>query len=117
MSDIVLLASDERHVSRVNTDPDDWRRMGQEVSLVPGTRLVRKRYRAYRETWEHDHCSFCSAKFMDPSATGAHPDEGALTEGYTTTSEFKLGAEYEWVCLACYADFSEEFGFVEVAPT
>lgn len=94
--------------------------MGQEVSLTPGTRLVRKRYRAYSKTWEHDHCSFCFAKFMEPSAsetTLGDPDKDIRTEGYTTTAEFERGAGYEWVCLDCYSDFSEEFGWVEVAST
>jgi hypothetical protein len=44
---------------------------GQEEYLK-GAVLVRKPYRAYSETWEHDHCEFCFAKFMDPAYSEAH---------------------------------------------
>jgi hypothetical protein len=44
---------------------DDWRLRGQERYLR-GAVLVWKRYRARSESWDHDHCSFCWATFMDP---------------------------------------------------
>ena len=74
--------------------------MGQERYLQ-GAALVWKRYRAPGETWEHDHCEFCSVKFMDPDFSEAHRRQieehhDVLTEGYTTTSEHKRGAEYHW---------------------
>ena len=54
--------------------------------------MARKRYRVYSETWEHDHCEFCTAKFMDADFSPEHRTfiEGhpeVLTEGYTTTAE------------------------------
>jgi hypothetical protein len=94
---------------------DDWRRMGQEAALPPGTELVRKTYRAPRTSWDHDHCSFCFTKFVPPDAA-SHMMEPVLTEGYTTTDRFERGAAYEWVCLDCFDDFAEEFRWVVVQP-
>jgi hypothetical protein len=93
---------------------DDWRRMGQEASLPPGTRLISKTYQSPRPGWDHDHCSFCSVKFMAAVDAAQMAGEDVRTEGYTTTQEFERGADYEWVCFDCFADFSEEFGWVVV---
>ncbi len=93
----------------------DWRLRGQEDFLL-GAELVLKRYRAYREDWEHDHCAFCWAKFMDPDFSpehkrwvGEHPD--VLTEGYATTASHPQGADYFWVCPTCFEDFRDRFGW------
>lgn len=90
---------------------DDWRRMGQEVVLPPGTRLVRKTYEAPGPGWDHDHCSFCFAEF---SSVAARQQAGVevRTEGYCTTDAFERGAGYEWICSACFDDFAGEFGWV-----
>lgn len=45
-------------------DSDDWRLHGQEKYLQ-GITLTWKRYRAPSATWDHDHCAFCWAKFVD----------------------------------------------------
>lgn len=74
--------------------PDDWRRQGQE-SYLKAKRLYRRSYTPYSQTWDHDHCEFCNAKF---SLTG--PD---LTQGYATADA------YYWVCPDCFQDFREEF--------
>ena len=65
---------------------EDWRLRGQE-DYLQGATLLRKQYRAWSEDWEHDHCEFCWAKFMDPHFSPEHerfiaenPD--VLTEGY-----------------------------------
>ena len=68
----------------------------------------------YSDSWEHDHCEFCWAKFMDPAYSEEHraaveADPAILTEGYTTTDEHSQGAEYHWVCLRCFEDFKERF--------
>ena len=81
---------------------DDWRRAGQESYLPPGTTFVRRAYRPYSESWDHDHCEFCWAKLGDG---------GPLTEGYTTTDAHPNGAEYHWVCEACFRDFADELGW------
>ncbi len=105
----------------VTADSDDWRRMGQEKFLKPGTAFVLKRYRAYSDEWEHDHCSMCTVKFMDPnhspeSAAMVANDPDILLEGYATTEDFVRGAEYEWVCAECFGDFAEELGWVDATP-
>jgi hypothetical protein len=94
-------------------EEQDWRLTGQERYLR-GAALVWKPYHTRSETWEHDHCSFCWAKFMDPNFSDAarrfieeHPD--VLTEGYTTTAENERGADYHWVCKQCYEDFADLF--------
>lgn len=71
---------------------------GQERYLQ-GAALIWKPYRARSETWEHDHCDFCWAKFMDPATSEAHrtfvkEHPEVLTEGYATTAEHEQGAEY-----------------------
>ncbi len=59
------------------TNDDDWRLMGQEKYLK-GVTLSFQTYRCLRPDWDHDHCEFCSAKFMEADL----PD--ILREGYTT---------------------------------
>lgn len=58
-------------------EPDDWRLTNQE-SYLRGRTWIRKPYRKYRDDWDHDHCSFCFAKFME----AGEPD--ALHEGFST---------------------------------
>ncbi len=80
-------------------DPNDWRRQGQERYLR-GARLEWTPYRAPSPEWDHDHCEFCGAKFMEQDA----PD--VLRAGYATPDR------YRWICADCARDFAEEFGFV-----
>jgi hypothetical protein len=96
------------------TDPDDWRRQGQERDLQPGTVFVARDYRALDERWEHDHCEMCWAKFMDPHSAdhaqllGEHP--GVLTAGLVTRVVER--PKERWVCEPCFEDFATEFGWV-----
>ncbi|HEX3510359.1 MAG TPA: hypothetical protein VHT27_04585 [Solirubrobacteraceae bacterium] len=102
-------------------EPDDWRLTGQQRYLQVAT-LEWKRYHAWSETWEHDHCEFCWAKFMDPDFSPdhrrhieEHPD--VLTEGYATTAEHERGADYHWVCKRCFDDFNDLFEWKVVEPS
>jgi hypothetical protein len=61
-----------------------------------GIALVRKRYKQWSETWDHDHCAFCWATFSLKELDG-------LTQGYATTAEYEHGAEYTWICETCFA--------------
>ncbi len=70
--------------------------MNQE-QFLKGVSLTLKPYSIFREEWDHDHCTFCSAKFMVPGT----PD--TLHEGYTTKDN------YHWVCPQCFEDFKEMF--------
>ena len=86
-------------------DPNDWRLQGQERYLK-GVELCHRPYRRYPQnpSWDHDHCSFCWAKFMVEDV----PD--VLHEGYCTFDD------YHWICSRCFDDFKELFGW-RVAAT
>lgn len=81
---------------------DDWRRMGQERFLA-GAVLERRAYSPPSDSWDHDHCAFCWAKFM-----GSTDDDGSsLAFGYVT-----IGSDAEdWICDRCFADFGDEFAW------
>lgn len=90
--------------------------MAQELDLPAGTPFERKAYHPPNENWEHEHCEFCWAKFIDPTFSEehrrlveAHPEH--QTEGYATTGEHPHGAGYHWVCTRCWDDFAEEYGW------
>ena len=74
----------------------DWRLQGQERYLQ-GVRLLRSGYRAYSADWDHDHCEFCSVKFLE------RPAPGDLSVGYCTEDR------YRWICENCFSDFRELF--------
>lgn len=77
-------------------EKNDWRLRGQEKYLFE-VMLELKKYKPYRQGWEHDHCEFCWAEF----ATDDRPD--VLQEGYATQNA------YHWICKQCYEDFNEQF--------
>ena len=79
-------------------EQDDWRRQGQEMYLK-GATLSFKKYTAQGESWDHDHCEFCGAKFME---TG---NGEILTEGYVTENN------YRWICQQCFDDFKGEYAW------
>ncbi len=93
---------------------DDWRRMGQEDFLPPGTLLVFETYTAVVDAWEGERCLFCFAPFMSPEMMASHPRlermRGLQTAGYTTTEAHREGAHSHWACAACVADFRDELG-------
>ena len=78
--------------------PDDWRLTGQERYLVNAV-LHWAEWHKPRPEWDHDHCEFCFAKFMEESC----PE--ALHAGYTTPDN------YRWICPTCFEDFREQFGW------
>lgn len=75
---------------------DDWRLAGP-VDQLRGLTLRRKKYTKYREGWDHDHCSFCGAKFAEIEG------DDVLHEGYSTPDD------YDWICDTCFSDFQELF--------
>jgi hypothetical protein len=100
----------------------DWRLRGQEEYLQ-GATLLRKTYKAGAEAWDHDHCEFCSAAFMEPALAPKDPE--VLTEGYSVlgrgpeaAAEGRTGrvyadpTDYWWVCPACVKDFARRFEWV-----
>jgi hypothetical protein len=81
---------------------DDWRLQGQEKYLF-GVELHKSRWIPGGPSNDHDHCEFCSVKFM--AAVGS--DE--LDHGYTTANR------YHWICDQCFEDFQDRFQW-KVAP-
>ena len=77
-------------------EKNDWRLMGQEQYLK-NVKLIKAKYKAPSKRWDHDHCEFCTDRFMEY--------EGCLREGYCTEDR-KI-----WICEECYQDFKEMFGF------
>ena len=75
---------------------DDWRRQGQEKYLK-SLALTWKKYIKFRDDWDHDHCEFCSHKFMEEGNTEC------FHEGYATSDN------YRWICKECFEDFRGEF--------
>jgi hypothetical protein len=83
--------------------PDDWRLRGQERYLK-GAVLLWARWKCPRDEWDHDHCSFCWAKFMEED----FPE--VLHFGYTTSDD------YRWICKECFEDFKDQFEWSMESP-
>jgi hypothetical protein len=79
------------------TEPD-WRLTDQETYLS-GVTLARREWTPNRPDWDHDHCSFCWAKF----GRGA---DAELRQGWTTHDE------YYWICDRCFDDFRGRFNWI-----
>ena len=72
----------------------DWRSMGQEEYLMNQI-LTFDEYKRYSDTWNHDHCEFCTKKFSEYN--------NDLHEGYYTLDN------NIWICEGCFNDFHEKF--------
>ena len=77
-------------------ETNDWRLTNQE-SYLKGATLERRQYTPGSKENDHDHCEFCSAKFM----VGAIPE--TLQDGYATPDG------YRWICATCFKDFEGLF--------
>jgi hypothetical protein len=75
---------------------NDWRLTGQERYLK-GKTLLKRKYRCPRPDWDHDHCEFCWAKFMEKAGADV------LQDGYVTEDN------QHWICAQCFADFRNLF--------
>ncbi len=85
---------------------NDWR--VNNADSIHGEKLQRRQWKQWTERWDHDHCSGCWATFSN--------DPADLHEGYTTTSAFRNGAGYEWVCPTCFDELKDAMEWVEVPP-
>jgi hypothetical protein len=65
-------------------------------------RLQLRRYIRWSETWDHDHCVACWAKFAEFDG----PD--IQREGYATCEDYQYGACYEGICRACFSDLKDD---------
>lgn len=91
---------------------EDWRLMGQE-RFLQGAAFRHKPYRAWRENWDHDHCAFCTRRFVEKGAPSDDPD--AQTRGYAAIGRGPQGEDdYHWVCDECFGDFQDRFGWTVV---
>lgn len=75
----------------------DWRI--DNAKWTRGAVLHFRKYAAYREGWEHDHCEACWAKFAESGS----PE--TLSEGYVTDDN------YRWICPSCFQDLKEDMGW------
>jgi hypothetical protein len=80
------------------------------ASHLKRVRLQLRRYTPWSESWDHDHCAACGAKFAEFKG----PD--ILHEGYATAEDYPKGAGYEWVCSACVADLKDDLGWIVAEP-
>ena len=99
-------------------EADDWR-LTNQGDYLQGADLTWRRYGAWSDSWDHDHCEFCFAKFVDTEhfASPAHSGDSHefVTEGYTTTDAHEDGAGYHWICKQCFDDFRGLFEWRVVA--
>jgi len=98
----------------------DWRLdLGPED--LAGVTLVMKRYRSWSESWEHEHCSYCTAKFLDRQFSDEHALEveqnpEVQTTGYVVESSAANDTTQadRWICKTCADDFRERFDWTLV---
>ena len=81
-------------------DPKEWRLAN--ARHLRAARLQFRRYTRWSETWDHDHCSACWAKFAEFDG----PD--IQREGYATAD--RRGTGYEWICRECFEDLKDDLG-------
>ena len=80
--------------SQETNDHNDWRFMGQDKYLM-NVQLVFAHFNKRSESWNHEHCEFCTARFSEY--------DGDLHEGYSTLDK------NWWICEKCYNDFKDMF--------
>jgi hypothetical protein len=86
-------------------EKDDWR-LRNQADWLAGVAIVCGRFRQTAEDFDHAHCEFCWAKFMDPeyrAIRGYQTPEDVLKEGYHTQDG------YRWICNSCFEDFQDIF--------
>lgn len=94
---------------------EDWRLSRGQEEYLNGVTLVRKKYQQWSETWDHDHCEFCWATFVDPEhsesqAKMVRDDPELQTEGYAVQDSGPQDEDdYLWICESCFNEFRERF--------
>jgi hypothetical protein len=95
-------------------DPDDWRLTQGADEFLRSATLRWQAFEKPRPDWDHEHCSFCWAKFVEPDDYDWYlqqgKTDGVYTEGYATTAEHEKGEAYYWVCKPCFDHFAEYVG-------
>jgi hypothetical protein len=72
------------------------------ASFLKGVRFQFRRYIRWSESWDHDHCAACWAKFAVFEGPDIHH------EGYATCEGYPRGACYEWICQPCFVDLRDD---------
>ena len=93
----------------MSSKPEDQWRIDNARHLR-GLRLQFCRYTRWSESWDHDHCAACGAKFAE------HDGPDIQHEGYATCDDYKHGAHYDWVCPTCFNELREEMGWTAFKP-
>ncbi len=86
---------------------DDWR--VHDARRLAGLKLHRRLYKRWSDTWDHDHCAACFAKFAEFDG----PDIQHV--GFATGDDYEKGAGYEWVCQVCFSDLKDRLGWTAAA--
>lgn len=84
----------------MSADPNKQWRI-DNASNLRGVRLQFRRYTRWSESWDHDHCAACWAKFAEFEG----PD--IQHEGYATCDDPR-GAGYDWICQSCFDDLKDD---------
>jgi hypothetical protein len=86
--------------------------MSDDGDAIPeqlrGATLIWKPYGRWSESWDHDHCGFCWAKFVEAEdlASYAEDDHEMVTEGYAAQATGPEGEDdYHWICASCFEEF------------
>lgn len=82
---------------------EDWRL--HNARHLAGLKLYLRPYKRRSDSWDHDHCAACFAKFAEFEA----PDIQHV--GYATGDDYKHGADYAWVCQSCFSDLKDRLGW------
>jgi len=86
---------------RSMANQDDWRLTGQE-GFLRGRDLSHRVWTTQSTQTDHDHCTFCWAKFSEL--------DGTLHDGYVTQDG------RHWICPECFRDFKTMFAWTVIEP-
>jgi hypothetical protein len=81
----------------------------ENVSHLKGLQLQLRCYTPYSESWDHDHCAACWAKFAE------FEGRDIQHEGYATCDDYPKDACYEWVCQACFEGLKDDMQWSAVS--
>lgn len=84
--------------------PDKQWRLNN-VGHLKRLRLQFRRYTLRNESWDHDHCAACWAKFTEFEGPAIQHD------GYATCDDYPEGACYVWICKTCFDEMKQDIGW------
>jgi len=81
------------------TDHNEKQWRIDNADRLRGLRLHLRRYTRWSESWDHDHCAGCWAKFAEFEGPEIQH------EGYATGDDYST---LEWVCERCFNDLEDD---------